>query len=514
MPVIASDTLPYALLPLIPGCPDMMNLSAVVPASLRLRLHLIPLVAVFFLAIYSQIVCPFLSGVELQQIIWGLMLIALLHLALREWLFRRFSHQHQDSPIWVTQKASVTSWLVVGIIASVYHGWLYPEFPLESHLKLLVGYWALGAGILAQVDHIAVEQYFRKRGRNALGERVEHISRRLMQLIAVFALVPGLVMAIMAFRFVSEGYANPGVAYEVSFLVLVFFLLATLVAWQYGRTLKEDTQAISAALKTISAGEFDVKLDTTRPDELGKVAVGINHMAQGLVQREKIRDLFGRFVSPQVAEHMIERFDDDKHSLTRLSQRTQVAVLMADIRNFSEIAEQLPPEKLVALLNGYFAAMVGAIEQHQGVVGKFIGDAVMAVFGSGGLRQQALPESDAEAQICRQAVAAGQLMRERLLHFNQTAQQEFGVTLENGIGIHFGDVVAGCVGSDQRLEFTVMGNTVNIAARIESLCKAPNPALLFSATVAQHIEAAQTLGEFELKGIGRPLPVYHLAAED
>lgn len=479
--------------------------SALVPSKVRFRLHLIPLVAVIFLALYSQIVCPFLAGVNIDQIMLGLMLIALVQLGLREYLFRFFSAREKQAPVWVTQKVSVLSWLVVGVIASLYHGWKYPQFPLESHLKLLVGYWAMGAGILAQIDHMAVERYFRKRGFNALGDRVEHISRRLMQLIAVFALVPGLVMAIMAFRFVSEGFVAPGVAYEVTFLVAVFFLLAALVAWQYGRTLREDTQAISAALKTIHSGEFNIQLDTSRSDELGKVALGINQMASGLMQREKIRDLFGRFVNPQIADQVIESLEDQESScLTQVGQRKRVAVLMCDIRNFTHIAETIEAEKLVSLLNGYFAEIVGAIQQHNGVVDKFIGDAVMAVFG--------LADDESEEQICRNAVAAAQAMRLRLDSYRKEALHHYGIELNNGIGIHVGDVVAGCIGSRERLEYTVMGSTVNMAARIESLCKKETlPSLLFSADVAAYIDEAESLGEFELKGVAQALALFTVA---
>ena len=473
-----------------------------IPLKLRLQLHTIPLIAVFFLAIYGQVVCPFLANVSFLRLIGGLLFIAVFHLAMREVSFVYFSKQKsgEDAPVWVAQKASVVSWLLAGLVASVYHNWAYPDFPIESHLKILTGYWALGAGILAQLDHIIVEYYFRKRGLKALGERVERMSRRLMRSIAIFTLVPGLVMAVMAFRFVHEGYAHPGVAYEVSFLAAVFFFVAMLVAWQYGRALKKDTRDISKALRTISKGEFDVSLDTTRPDELGLVAQGINDMASGLALREKIRDLFGRFVNPQIAEQVIEQFGEDKTCLTQKGQRKKVAVLMSDIRSFTPLAENMEPEQLVELLNGYFAEMVTAIQNHNGMVDKFIGDAVMAVFG--------LESESDDQQICENAVQAAQEMRHRLELYNKTVEAKFGTQLDNGIGIHYGEVVAGYMGSKERLEFTVMGTTVNMAARIEGVCKAPLPAIIFSESVADNISCSRSLGQFELKGLSQPVALY------
>ncbi len=476
------------------------------PFSARYKLHFIPLIAVIFLTIYGQAVCPFIATLDLAQLVSGLLLIAIIQIILRELLLRFFSRGSQgaEAPVWNMQKASLLSWFIAGILASMYHVLVYPNFPIESHLKLLTGYWALGAGILSQIDHVAVEKYYRKQGIRGLGERVERISQRLMRLIAVFTLVPGLVMTVMAFRFVYEGYAHPGVAYEVGFLALVFFLVALLVTQQYGRALKRDTRDISKALKTISSGKFDVMLDTSRHDELGQVAEGINDMAQGLALRERIRELFGRFVNPAIAENVIREFSgQDQKNLCQQGQRKNVAVLMSDIRGFTPFAENMEPEKLVLLLNGYFSEMVTAIQNNGGMVDKFIGDAVMAVFGLG-------EESD-EATICRQAVAAAEEMQERLVQYNKRLTSAGDAELHNGIGIHFGEVVAGYIGSEERLEFTVMGNTVNMAARVEGQCKAPNPAIMFTEDVAQHIEHAEFIAAAELKGLSQPVKLFSLS---
>lgn len=473
------------------------------PFSARYKLHFIPLIAVLFLTIYAQAVCPFIATLGFGQLVSGLLFIAVIQIVLRELLLGYFSRQSQaeQAPVWNMQKASLYSWLAAGIFASLYHFLAYPDFPIESHLKLLTGYWALGAGILSQIDHVAVERFYRKQGIRGLGERVERISQRLIRLIAVFTLVPGLVMTVMAFRFVYEGYAHPGVAYEVAFLALVFFLVAILVAQQYGRALKKDTQDISKALQTISAGKFDVMLDTSRHDELGQVAEGINDMAQGLALRERIRDLFGRFVNPEVAEHVIREFSGpDNKKLCQQGQRKNVAVLMCDIRGFTPFAENMDPEALVTLLNGYFSEMVKAIQSNGGMVDKFIGDAVMAVFGLG-------EESD-ESIICQQAVAAAQEMQTRLVQYNETTSSSDVTAINNGIGIHFGEVIAGYIGSEERLEFTVMGNTVNMAARVEGQCKAPNPAILFTEQVAQYIDNSEFIIAADLKGLSQPVKLF------
>lgn len=476
------------------------------PFSVRYKLHFIPLIAVLFLTVYGQAVCPFIATLGLGQLVSGLLFIAVIQILLREVLLRYFSRQAlaEQAPVWDMQRASLYSWLVAGLLASAYHFWVYPDFPIESHLKLLTGYWALGAGILSQIDHVAVERFYRQQGIRGLGERVERISQRLLRLIAVFTLVPGLVMTVMAFRFVYEGYAHPGVAYEVGFLALVFFVVAILVAQQYGRALKKDTRDISKALETISEGKFDVVLDTSRHDELGQVAEGINDMAQGLALRERIRDLFGRFVNPAIAENVIQEFSgQDNKKLCQGGQRKQVAVLMSDIRGFTSFAENMDPEELVILLNGYFSEMVTAIQNNGGMIDKFIGDAVMAVFGLG--------EESNEEVICQQAVSAAQEMQSRLLRYNETMKSSLHDDITNGIGIHFGEVVAGYIGSEERLEFTVMGNTVNMAARVEGQCKSPNPAVMFTQEVAQHIKEAEFIMAADLKGLSQPVKLFSLA---
>lgn len=482
----------------------MATRTPAIPTDLRLKLHLVPLLAVLILSVYGQVVCPFLADLSLWQLVAGLSLIAAIHIALREMLFHHYNRQEQyrSAPAWIAQRASVISWLLAGVAASVFHILVYPDFPPESHLKLLTGYWALGAGILSQVDHLVVEDYFRKQGIRALGDRVERISRRLMYSIAVFTLVPGLVMTVMAFRFVYEGYAEAGIAYEVGFLSVLFFAFAITVARKYGRALRRDTRDISKALRKISDGEFRVELDTTRPDELGLVAQGINQMARGLVLRERIRDLFGRFVHPDIAEKIIRDFGDDSPTgdIRHTGQKRKVAVLMSDIRGFTTLAEHMDPEKLVQLLNGYFAEMVEAIQSHGGIVDKFVGDAVMGVFG--------LDSEDDAENVCRSAVAAAQNMRERLKGYSEYSERAYGVALENGVGIHFGEVVAGYLGCDQRLEFTVIGTTVNTAARVEGECRAPNPPVLYTSEVADHVPGSRKVTAVSLKGLSQPVDLY------
>ncbi len=182
-------------------------------------------------------------------------------------------------------------------------------------------------------------------------------------------------------------------------------------------------------------------------------------------------------------------------------QRRDVVVLMCDIRSFTPLAESMPPEELTNLLNAYFSDMVHAIQSHGGMIDKFIGDAVMAVFG--------IPAEDQNSAV--NAVRAAIEMRQRLQEFNERQAASGKSQLRNGIGIHAGEAVAGYIGSVDRLEFTVIGSTVNIAARIESQTKPPRPPILFSPAIAERIQDVIPVEEIctaSLKGVSEQMRLF------
>ena len=184
--------------------------------------------------------------------------------------------------------------------------------------------------------------------------------------------------------------------------------------------------------------------------------------------------------------------------------RREVVILFSDLRDFTPLSESLPPERLIEVLNGYFAEMVAAIHAHHGVVDKFIGDAVLAVFG--------LLGQPGEEDPAVSAVRAAQQMQRRLARYNEQLATQ-GITLRAGIGIHAGEVIAGYLGTQARLEYTVIGHNVNLAARLEGRARAPLPSLLFSQAVADRVAKVlpiQPAGEVSLKGVTATLQVYTL----
>ncbi len=205
--------------------------------------------------------------------------------------------------------------------------------------------------------------------------------------------------------------------------------------------------------------------------------------------RDFVRRVFGQFVSAEVRDKIIA----EKNRL--VGERKQVAVLFADIRNFTTFSEKSEPEKIVHQLNEYFEQMVQCITAKGGTVDKFIGDAVMAVFG--GL-------VDLE-NACDSALQAALAMRSSLRELNAAWGAEGIHVFDNGIGLHFGPVLQGTIGSSARKEFTIIGDTVNLSARLESLTKEYEQSILCSADFAGRLspefrERLVELGRVRIRG--------------
>ncbi|HIK46601.1 MAG TPA: adenylate/guanylate cyclase domain-containing protein [Leptolyngbyaceae cyanobacterium M65_K2018_010] len=192
---------------------------------------------------------------------------------------------------------------------------------------------------------------------------------------------------------------------------------------------------------------------------------GVAYIATGAIsnrlEEQRLRRTLERYVAPSVAQEILNQ-PEDFTSLT-VGQRCQAAVLFSDIRGFSRLSYQLGAEETVSLLNTYLEVMVTAILQHRGTVDKFIGDAVMAEFGA--------PLSQGASQDALNAVQAALAMRKALADLRQNLQAQGLPPLYHGIGISYGELVVGNVGSVKRLEYTAIGDTVNVASRIEGLTK-------------------------------------------
>jgi adenylate cyclase len=210
--------------------------------------------------------------------------------------------------------------------------------------------------------------------------------------------------------------------------------------------------------------------------------------------RDRVTNLFGQHVSPEVVEQLLLEGGDASSNIRR------VAVMFVDFRSFTAGARERAPQEVVDRLDGAFAILVDILDRHGGIVNKFLGDGFLALFGA--------PIEAADA--AQHAVAAALEM----LAANDRVNSATSWPLRIGIGIHLGEVVAGNIGSPRRKEYTVIGDTVNFASRLESLNKEFNSQLLISSAVCEALgEAgrdAKSLGQVAIKGYDQPMAVWQL----
>lgn len=212
--------------------------------------------------------------------------------------------------------------------------------------------------------------------------------------------------------------------------------------------------------------------------------------ATGELQR--LQTAFGHFAPASVVDRIVER------GLATEAERREVTVLFADLFGFTALGERLDPEALVALLNDYFGRMSQVIEQHRGQVSKFIGDGLMALFGA----------HEPNPWQVNDAVHAALAMQRAVAEYNDARE---AATLRVGIGIHTGPAVAGVLGNRALMEFTVVGGTVNLASRVESLTRDHDAAILVTDAVRAGLDPRFTLVAMppaDVRGIGAPVATW------
>lgn len=273
--------------------------------------------------------------------------------------------------------------------------------------------------------------------------------------------------------------------------------IAMFFIFMFSMTLTNPIEKLAEMIELVSKGNFDIKArsQVKSNDEVGDLAVAFDHMTDGLKERDKVKNLFSKFHGSSVAEDLI------KNDIGVGGSNKEVTVFFSDIRGFTAFSEKRTPEQVVAMLNEYFEVMVGIINKNGGVVDKFIGDAIMAVWG-------APSESPDDTN---NAVKACLEMRQALWELNKKRESRGEEPIMIGMGLHAGRAISGTIGSNERMEYTVIGDAVNMTSRIESSTKAFGSDLLVSETVAAKVGQEflfEEAGSAEVKGKSEPLKLF------
>ena len=281
-------------------------------------------------------------------------------------------------------------------------------------------------------------------------------------------------------------------------VIAIATMISLLLGARLARVMSRALSRVNAALVKLQKHEY-AHVDMIRTgDELEALATGFNTMVDGLQERDKLRTTFGKYMTQTVIEHLM-------NGKVQLGGETlTVTILFSDIRSFTTISEQMnDAQALVGLLNEYFTEMVSIVIQEDGVVDKYIGDAIMAVFGA--------PVS--KPDDAQRAVRAAVRMRHALAALNERLVARGASPLRTGIGIHTGEVVAGNIGSEQRMEYTVIGDAVNLASRLETNTKELGVDVLISRDTYELVKEmcdAVPVKELQVKGRLEPVMTYEV----
>lgn len=321
--------------------------------------------------------------------------------------------------------------------------------------------------------------------------------------LAGYAFPTSLSWAVVLERSESDAYlAVTRMRQSLYYAVLVGLAIAILGALGVAVRISRPVEQMAEVARRVGEGDLDVQVRELRQqDEIGTLARRINEMIRGLRERDFIRDTFGRYVSPDVAQQLLS----DPEALALGGEVREITVMFSDLRGFTALAERRTPAEMVTLLNAYLGRMSEVIERHGGTVLEFIGDGIMTVFGA----------PVAGSDDVERAVACAADMQVELEQFNLSHATEGQSPLTMGIGLATGPVIVGNIGSATRVKYGVVGDDVNLAARIESFTL-PGEVLVSQATHDATVGCARYRGPIEVQAKGKKasLRLYALTAVD
>lgn len=273
---------------------------------------------------------------------------------------------------------------------------------------------------------------------------------------------------------------------------LLIFIILVLIRHHVGKIVAQ-IKTLSKNAQTVAQGEYGFPVRVDSQDEIGQLVENYNHMVAGLKERDFIRDSFGRYVDPDFAKMLLKHPDAGALG----GKRREVVLLMSDIRGFTALSETLSPEIIIRVLNQYFSHMIQIIQDHNGIIVDFFGDAILVFF-------EPLSGATADTVFC--SVQCASRMQSEMKSFNKKMQAKQLPELGMGIGINAGQVIVGNIGSDTRAKYGVVGSAVNLTSRIQA--EAGKQEIIISESVFQYLEGhlhIQKTFSAKLKGVDEPV---------
>lgn len=286
-------------------------------------------------------------------------------------------------------------------------------------------------------------------------------------------------------------------------LAIFAFFFGIFIAALTTRRIVGPIRELVAGAQRVTEGDLDVHVAVTSEDEVGELAGAFNQMVAELRSRERVKEAFGKYLDPRIVENVIDEVNLQEHSG---GERRVMTVFFLDIARFSGISERLTPSGLVKVINRYFTLVTHPISEHKGIVDKFIGDEVMAWWGP-----PFCGEDEHALLACRAALA----QLEALDRFRAELPELLGFRkglpdIDVRIGVSTGDLVVGTIGSERSKSYTVMGDTVNLASRLEGVNKIYGTRILISGVTADAVADELELREVDSVRVVGKEEVTHL----
>lgn len=375
-------------------------------------------------------------------------------------------------------------------------------FVIAGSLTLVTTYYLFDNALRKYVPQIFPDADFSM----VSGVRNMNINLRMLIAFWIGGILPVIMLIIFSSSYIElirAGNYSEGVSLNYFFLVLfalgLSIFMSLVLSFYFSGNIGEPLAKLEKGMKEIAKGNFEVSMIVNQKDEIGNVNSGFNMMARGLRERERIKDVFGKFVSSHIRDEVLAG------DLKLGGEKTDATILFCDIRNFTTLSEKMNAEDLVAFLNSYFNRMVKPVIENDGVLDKFIGDAIMAVFGP------PIGYGDNAEKACNTALD----MKESLAEYNSQRKGFGKEEISIGIGINTGEIVAGNIGNIDRMEYTVIGDTVNIASRVEGLSKVYGVQILITENTIEKLPPGhgfiiRELDIVMVKGRRKPVLIYEL----
>lgn len=312
---------------------------------------------------------------------------------------------------------------------------------------------------------------------------------------ALSAVVSPIVSLVLILLVQDPQHHSPAFGLAVGVVAIAFGLTT---AWMLSKLIAVPVRQLRDASMRVTDGDLDVRVNLQRADDFGPLIEGFNTMVQGLQERERLQETFGRHVGQEAARQILQQGEG------LVGNEQEITVMFVDVRNFTAHSSTHSPQEVVSALNIFFRLAVETIESHGGMVNKFLGDGFMALFGIG----------TQQTNHAFQAVRAAQQLFQSLEIVSEELEQVGWPGLQIGVGINTGSAIVGSIGSPKRLEYTAIGDTVNVASRVESLTKTLGHSLLITENTRHYLPEELScipVPPQTVKGKGEPLRISAIA---